>query len=234
MPRTLIIIPTYNEMENLPRLLDRIDSEGVGADVLVVDDGSPDGTGEWAKGKLAERGNLRLIQRAGKQGLGSAYREGFKYAIENGYDYVFEMDADFSHDPAYLPDFLREIEHADVVIGSRYINGITVVNWPMSRLLLSYFANVYSRFVTRLPIQDTTAGFKCFRIEALKALDLGKLHSGGYSFQIEVNYRLFRKGFRFREIPIIFRDRTAGQSKMSGKIIKEALWLLIRLRLGGG
>jgi dolichol-phosphate mannosyltransferase len=234
MPRTLVIIPTYNEMENLPRLLDRIDAEGLGADVLVVDDGSPDGTGEWAKGKLAERGNLRLIQREGKQGLGSAYKAGFEYAIANGYDYVFEMDADFSHDPGYLPRFLEEIKSNDVVLGSRYVHGVTVVNWPMSRLLLSYFANVYARFVTGLPVQDTTGGYKCFRIEALKSLDLGRLHSGGYSFQIEVTYKLWKKGFRIKEIPIIFKDRTHGQSKMSGKIIKEALWLLIRLRFGGG
>jgi dolichol-phosphate mannosyltransferase len=234
MARTLVIIPTYNEMENLPRLLDRIDAEGLGVDVLVVDDGSPDGTGEWAKGRLAERANLRLIQREGKQGLGSAYKAGFEFAIGNGYDYVFEMDADFSHDPGYLPRFLEEIRSNDVVLGSRYVHGVTVVNWPMSRLLLSYFANVYARFVTGLPVRDATGGFKCFRIEALRSLDLGRLHSGGYSFQIEVTYKLWKKGFRIKEIPIIFKDRTHGQSKMSGKIIKEALWLLIRLRLGGG
>lgn len=232
MKKSLIIIPTYNEMENLPRLLDQIHGLGLGLDVLVVDDNSPDGTGEWAKGQLGSRPYLRLMQRAGKQGLGSAYKAGFAYALEHGYGHAFEMDADFSHDPQYLPDFLREIETHDVVLGSRYINGVTVVNWPMSRLLLSWFANVYARFVTGLPVQDTTGGFKCFRIEALKALDLKKLHSGGYSFQIEVTYKLWKKGFRIKEIPIIFKDRIAGQSKMSGKIIKEALWLLIRLRLG--
>lgn len=232
MAGTLIIIPTYNEMENLPKLLDRIEGLGLGLFVLVVDDNSPDGTGTWAKGQLETRKYLRLMQRAGKQGLGSAYKAGFAYAIENGYDRAFEMDADFSHDPEYLPVFLEEIKTYDVVLGSRYINGVTVVNWPMSRLLLSWFANVYARFVTGLPVQDTTGGFKCFRIEALKALDLGKLHSGGYSFQIEVTYKLWKKGFRIKEIPIIFKDRIAGQSKMSGKIIKEALWLLIRLRLG--
>jgi dolichol-phosphate mannosyltransferase len=234
MSRTLIIIPTYNEMENLPPLLDRIDALGLGLEVLVVDDGSPDGTGEWVKARLPERGNLRLIQREGKQGLGSAYKRGFAYAIEHGYDFVFEMDADFSHDPEYLPTFLEEIKSADVVLGSRYVNGVTVVNWPMSRLLLSYFANVYARFVTGLPVQDTTGGFKCFRMEALKSLNLSGLQSGGYSFQIEVTYKLWKKGFRIKEIPIIFRDRTRGVSKMSGKIIKEALWLLVRLRLGGG
>lgn len=232
MPRSLVIIPTYNEMDNLPRLLGLIDALGLGLDVLVVDDNSPDGTGEWAKGQLAERKNLRLIQRAGKQGLGSAYKAGFGFAIENGYDHAFEMDADFSHDPSYLPEFLEHIKTHDIVLGSRYIHGVTVVNWPMSRLLLSYFANVYARFITGLPVQDATGGFKCFRVEALKALDLGKLHSGGYSFQIEVTYKLWKKGFRIKEIPIIFKDRVAGQSKMSGKIIKEALWLLVRLRLG--
>lgn len=232
MPKTLIIIPTYNEMENLPRLLERIDALSLGVDVLVVDDGSPDGTGEWMKSQLAARNNLRLLQRKGKQGLGSAYKAGFAFAIENGYDLVFEMDADFSHDPEYLPVFLEEIRNHDVVLGSRYIHGVTVVNWPMSRLLLSYFANVYARFVTGLPVQDTTGGFKCFRIEALKSIDLSRLHSGGYSFQIEVTYKLWKKGFRIKEIPIIFKDRTHGVSKMSGKIIKEALWLLVRLRLG--
>jgi dolichol-phosphate mannosyltransferase len=178
------------------------------------------------------RAGLHLLQRQGKQGLGSAYKAGFAWAIERGYEIVFEMDADFSHDPAYLPDFLKELETCDLVLGSRYIHGVTVINWPMSRLLLSWFANVYARFVTGLPVQDTTGGFKCFRIEALKALDLAGLHSGGYSFQIEVTYKLWKKGFRIKEIPIIFKDRVAGVSKMSGKIIKEALWLLIRLRLG--
>lgn len=234
MAKTLVIIPTYNEMENLPRMLDRIDATGLGLDVLVVDDGSPDGTGGWAKGQLAERKNLHLIQREGKQGLGSAYVRGFRYAIENGYDFVFEMDADFSHDPEYLAAFLAAIQDNDLVIGSRYINGVNVVNWPMSRLLLSYFANVYARWATGMPIQDATAGFKCYRVEALKSLDLGRIRSTGYSFQIELKYKLWKKGFRIKEIPIIFRDRTAGTSKMSGGIIKEALFLLFRLRFFGG
>jgi dolichol-phosphate mannosyltransferase len=234
MARTLVIIPTYNEMDNLPRMLEQVDALGLGLDVLVVDDGSPDGTGEWAKDETAKRKNLHLIQRAGKQGLGSAYVRGFRFAIENGYDYAFEMDADFSHDPAYLPEFLREIESNDLVIGSRYINGVNVVNWPMSRLLLSYFANVYARWATGMPIQDATAGFKCYRVEALKSLNLDRIRSTGYGFQIELKYKLWKKGFRIKEIPIIFKDRTAGVSKMSGGIIKEALFLLIRLRLFGG
>jgi dolichol-phosphate mannosyltransferase len=234
MAKTLVIIPTYNEMENLPRLLDEVNALGLGVDVLVVDDGSPDGTGEWVKGQLGSRSNLHLIQRAGKQGLGSAYVAGFKYAIAKGFDYIFEMDADFSHDPDYIPKFLEEIRNNDLVLGSRYINGVNVVNWPMSRLLLSYFANMYARIITGLPVRDATGGYKCFRVEALKAINLDKINSGGYSFQIEMTFKLWKKGFRIKEIPIIFMDRTAGVSKMSGGIIKEALWLLIRLRLGGG
>ena len=232
MAKTLVIIPTFNEIDNLPKLLDKIDGLGLGLDILIVDDGSPDGTGDWVEGQLASRQNLHLLRRQGKQGLGSAYVAGFRHAIAKGYDFVFEMDADFSHDPAHLPVFLKEIETNDLVVGSRYINGISVVNWPMSRLLLSYFANMYARFITGLPVQDATGGFKCFRVEALKALDLGKIHAGGYSFQIEVTYKLWKKGFRIREIPIIFIDRTAGVSKMSGTIIKEALLVLIRLRFG--
>lgn len=234
MAKTLIIIPTYNEMDNLPRMLDALDATGLGLEVLIVDDGSPDGTGKWVKERLAERKGLHLIQREGKQGLGSAYVRGFRFAIENAYDYVFEMDADFSHDPGYLKDFLREIETHDLVIGSRYITGVNVVNWPMSRLLLSYFANVYARWATGMPIQDATAGFKCYRVSALKALDLSKVRSSGYGFQIELKFGMWKRGFRIKEIPIIFKDRTAGQSKMSGGIIKEALFLLIRLRLFGG
>jgi dolichol-phosphate mannosyltransferase len=234
MAKTLVIIPTYNEMENLPRLLDEVNALGLGVDVLIVDDGSPDGTGEWVKGQQGSRPNLHLIQRQGKQGLGSAYVAGFRYAMEKGFDYLFEMDADFSHDPEYIPKFLEEIRNNDLVLGSRYITGVNVVNWPMSRLLLSYFANMYARIITGLPVRDATGGYKCFRVEALKSINLDKINSGGYSFQIEMTYKLWKKGFRIKEIPIIFVDRTAGVSKMSSGIIKEALWLLIRLRLGGG
>jgi dolichol-phosphate mannosyltransferase len=234
MSRTLVIIPTYNEIENLPKLLDRIEATGLGVDVMIVDDGSPDGTGQWVKEQLSDRKYLHLIQREGKQGLGSAYVRGFRFAIDNGYDYVFEMDADFSHDPDHLPKFLHEIQTHDLVLGSRYIKGVTVINWPMGRLLLSYFANAYARWATGLPVQDTTGGYKCFRVAALKSLDLSKIRSDGYSFQIEVTYKLWKKGFRIQEIPIIFMDRTAGVSKMSSKIVKEALFLLIRLRFMGG
>jgi dolichol-phosphate mannosyltransferase len=234
MPQSLIVIPTYNEIENLPRLLERIEALNLGLHVLVVDDGSPDGTGKWVREQLPLRPHLRLIERQGKMGLGTAYVAGFKYALANGYDHVFEMDADFSHDPASLPEFLREIETHDLVLGSRYLHGVTVVNWPMSRLLLSYSANMYARWVTGLPIRDATGGFKCFRTSALRLIDLDKIKGNGYSFQIELNYKLWKKGLRIKEIPIIFVDRTMGQSKMSGQIIHEALFLLIRLRLGGG
>lgn len=234
MPRSLIVIPTYNEIENLPTLLERIEALNLGLNVLVVDDGSPDGTGGWVRSQLHSKPYLNLLERKGKLGLGSAYVAGFKYAIENGYDHVFEMDADFSHDPASLPEFLREIENHDLVLGSRYLHGVTVVNWPMSRLLLSYFANMYARWVTRLPIRDATGGFKCFRTSVLRQINLDGIKSDGYSFQIELTYKIWKKGFRIKEIPIIFVDRTKGQSKMSGQIIHEALFLLVRLRLGGG
>jgi dolichol-phosphate mannosyltransferase len=234
MAKTLIIIPTYNEIENLPRMIPMLEALNFGLEVLVVDDGSPDGTGAWVREQQKTKPHLHLIERAGKQGLGSAYVRGFRYALEKEYDYVFEMDADFSHDPAYIADFLEAIRDADLVIGSRYIHGVNVVNWPMSRLLLSYFANMYARWITGMPVQDATGGFKCFRTSALRKLNLDGISSGGYSFQIEVNYKLWKKGCRIREIPIIFKDRTAGTSKMSGGIIREALFLLVRLRLGGG
>lgn len=234
MPRTLIIIPTYNEIENLPLMIPALEALDLGLEVLVVDDGSPDGTGAWVREQMAGKPHLHLIERSGKLGLGSAYVAGFRYALEHGFDLVFEMDADFSHDPGYIKDFLAAIADADLVIGSRYIHGVNVVNWPMSRLLLSYFANMYARFITGMPVRDATGGFKCFRADALRMLDLDRISSGGYSFQIEVNYKLWKKGARIREIPIIFKDRTLGASKMSGGIIREALFLLVKLRLGGG
>ena len=234
MSKTLIIIPTYNEIENLPLMIPALEALSLGLEVLIVDDGSPDGTGAWVKEQQKTKPHLHLIERKGKQGLVSAYVRGFRYALEHGYDFVFEMDADFSHDPSYLKDFLAAIHDADVVIGRRYINGVNVVNWPMSRLLLSYFANMYARWITGIPVRDATGGFKCFRADALRKLNLDGISSGGYSFQIEVNYKLWKKGCRIREIPIIFKDRTAGTSKMSGGIIREALFLLVRLRLGGG
>ncbi len=232
MAQGLIVIPTYNEIENLPRLVKTIAETGHDLDILVVDDNSPDGTGAWAEKESEENPRLHVLRRAGKMGLGSAYVAGFQFALEKGYDLVFEMDADFSHNPMYLVDFLEKIKDYDLVLGSRYIQGVNVVNWPMSRLLLSYFANMYARWVTGMPIQDATGGFKCIRTAALRELDLSLIRSDGYSFQIEVSFKLWKKGFRIKEIPIIFMDRTAGVSKMSGKIVKEALFLLIRLRLG--
>ena len=231
--KVLIVMPTYNEIDNLPRMLPALEALNLGLEILIIDDGSPDGTGNWVKGQQTTRPHLHLIERSGKLGLGSAYVRGFRFALEKGYDFVFEMDADFSHDPSYIPEFLETIKECDLVLGSRYINGVTVVNWPMSRLLLSYFANMYARWVTGLPLRDVTGGFKCFRAEALRKLNLDRVHSDGYSFQIEVNYKLWKSGCRIREIPILFKDRVAGVSKMSSKIIREALLLIIRIRLGG-
>lgn len=234
MSDSIVIIPTYNEKENAEAIVRAVMVLEPEFHVLIVDDGSPDGTAKIIQSLQSEfEGRLFLEQRKGKLGLGTAYIHGFKWALDREYEFIFEMDADFSHNPSYLPQFLKEIENYDLVVGSRYVKGVTVVNWPMSRLLLSYFANMYARFITGIPLHDATGGFKCFRASALRSLNLNRIHSDGYSFQIEVNYKLWKKGFRIQEIPIIFVDRTAGQSKMSSKIIKEALFLLVRLRFGG-
>jgi len=229
--KALIIVPTYNERENIARLIDTVLAQDARLEVLVVDDGSPDGTGEIVEGISQLNPRVHLYRRPRKLGLGTAYIAGFKWALERDYEYVFEMDADFSHDPAHLPEFLRSIENADLVLGSRYRDGkVTIVNWPINRLLLSYFANVYARFVTRLPVWDATGGFKCFRRSVLQAIELDKVRSNGYAFQIEMSYRAWRKGFRIAEIPIVFVDRTEGQSKMSKAIVREAVWMVWRLR----
>ena len=232
-PKTLIAVPTYNEKENLPYLLAKLMELPAEVHVLVVDDGSPDGTGdiaaEWEK---RPEGRVHLLRRAGKMGLGSAYIAAFRWALERDFELVFEMDADFSHDPKYVPAMLDAAKDADLVIGSRYVTGVNVVNWPMQRLLLSWFANLYARIVTGLPVHDCTGGFKCFRRKALEAIDFSRIASGGYSFQVEMNYKVWKKGFRLREVPIVFVDRCAGASKMSGSIIGEALFLVLRLRLG--
>jgi len=228
----LVIIPTYNERENVSRIIHAVLSRDPRLEVLVVDDGSPDGTAEIVEALAASQPRVHLFKRPRKLGLGTAYIAGFRWAIERHYDYIFEMDADFSHDPAHLPEFLRAIETADVVIGSRYRGGkVTVVNWPMSRLLLSYFANVYARVVTGVPLWDLTAGFKCFRRTVLEAIDLSDVRSNGYAFQIEMHFRAWRKRFRLVEIPIVFVDRTEGTSKMSKAIVREAVWMVWRLRL---
>lgn len=229
--KVLVIIPTYNEAENIPRLIPAVLRQAPNIDILVVDDGSPDGTGKLVKEIMATNPRVNIMERAGKQGLGTAYVAGFKYAIRNGYDFVFEMDADFSHDPNDLPRFLEKITDYDLVIGSRYINGVRVLNWPMNRLLLSYSANVYTNIITGLPVRDATGGFKCYRVEALKTIDLDKIKSNGYAFQIEISFKVWKKGYRLVEIPIIFLDRRSGVSKMSRSIIYEAMFMLWKLRL---
>ncbi|HEY2924526.1 MAG TPA: polyprenol monophosphomannose synthase [Candidatus Eisenbacteria bacterium] len=229
--KALIVMPTYNERENLVELLRRIFAEGLPLEILIIDDNSPDGTGAVADELAAADPRVHVMHRPGKMGLGSAYVAGFRYALERGYDAVFEMDADFSHNPESLPEFLRELETADLVVGSRYLYGVTVVNWPLKRLILSYLANVYSRVITGMPLKDATGGFKCFRRQVLESLDLSRVKSDGYGFQIEMNFKAWRKGFRIREIPILFVDRRAGESKMSRRIVWEAAWMVWRLRI---
>lgn|SRR5690348_4586847 len=229
--RALVIVPTYDERENIKRLIGAILDQDVRLDILVVDDGSPDGTGEIVESLMQHESRVHILKRARKMGLGTAYIAGFSWALQEGYDFVFEMDADFSHDPAHLPQFLRAIDDADLVLGSRYRNGkVTVVNWPIKRLLLSYFANVYARIVTGLPVWDATGGFKCFRRHVLEGIDLTRVRSNGYAFQIEMSFRAWRKHFKIVEIPIVFVDRTEGQSKMSRSIVREAIWMVWRLR----
>ena len=229
--RALVVVPTYNERENLPQIVPQILAIDPRLDVLVVDDGSPDGTGALADQLAATDSRVHVLHRAAKQGLGRAYLAGFRWALEREYDLVFEMDADFSHDPKFLHDFLQSIENADLVLGSRYASGVNVINWPMSRLLLSWFANKYVRWITRLPLTDSTGGFKCFRREVLEAIPLDQVRSNGYAFQIEMSYRAWKKGFRLAEIPIVFVDRIEGQSKMNKRIVREAVWMVWWLRL---
>ncbi len=229
----LIVIPTYNERENIESLIKELLSLGIDLEVLVVDDSSPDGTGELVEALGSRERRIHILRRPEKLGLGSAYIEGFKWALgKTDAKYVFEMDADFSHDPHAIPEFLREIDGADLVLGSRYLGGITVVNWPLRRLFLSVGANIYTRIITGMPLKDATGGFKCFRREVLKSLPLDKIKSDGYSFQIEVNHHVWRRGYRIKEIPIIFVDRRSGTSKMSRRIIWEAAFLVWKLRFG--
>jgi len=229
--RALVIVPTYNERDNVTTLTARILEQDSRLDVLVVDDGSPDGTGDLAEEIAAREPRVHVIHRPRKMGLGTAYIAGFKWALERDYAFMFEMDADFSHDPGHLTQFLDAIQDADLVLGSRYNRGkVTVVNWPIRRLMLSYAANLYARWVTGLPLDDSTGGFKCFRRSVLQAINLDAVKSNGYGFQIEVSYLAWRKHFRIVEIPIVFHDRTEGQSKMSRKIVWEAIWMVWRLR----
>lgn len=232
--RALVIVPTYNERFNIARLIPAVLAQDPSLEMLIVDDASPDGTGGVVDAIAANNNRVHILHREGKLGLGTAYIAGFRWALERKYDLVFEMDADFSHNPDTLPEFLAAIKEADVVHGSRYQDGrVNVVNWPMSRLFLSYTANIYARAVTGLQIFDTTAGFKCFRRNVLESIDLNSVKSNGYAFQIEMSFRAWKRGFRLVEIPIIFVDRTEGQSKMSKKIVREAIWMVWRLRWWG-
>jgi len=230
--RFLVILPTYNESENLPRVVPPILAQDRRLEILVVDDNSPDGTGRLANDLAGVNPRVHVLHRPEKQGLGRAYLAGFAWGLERGYDLMFEMDADFSHDPKFLLDLIKTVEQgADVVLGSRYKTGVNVINWPMSRLLLSYFANVYARWITGLPLTDSTGGFKCFRREVLAAIPLEKVRSNGYAFQIEMSFRAWRKGFRLVEVPIVFVDRAEGTSKMNKAIVREAVWVVWWLRL---
>jgi len=230
--RALVVVPTYNERENIARIIEVVLGKDPRLELLIVDDGSPDGTAGIVKDIIARNPRVHILEREKKMGLGTAYLAGFAWALKQNYDYVFEMDADFSHDPAHLPQFLDAIQRADLVLGSRYLKGrVSVVNWPISRLLLSYFANVYARAVTGLPVWDSTGGFKCFRRSVLEAIDLDGVHSNGYAFQIEMSFKAWKKGFTIAEIPIVFVDRTEGTSKMSKAIVREAVWMVWWLRL---
>ena len=234
MNKPVVIIPTYNEIDNVRPIADAVLENLEGGDVLFVDDNSPDGTGKVADEMSAANPRIHVLHRPGKQGLGRAYIAGFKWALENGYTHIFEMDADFSYDPHELPNFIKASEEADLILGSRYIGGIRVMNWPLSRLLISTFGGVYVRVITGLPIMDPTGGFKCFRREVLEALDLDKVTSNGYSFQIEMTFKAWMKNFRIKEIPIMFVERRAGSSKMSKAIAIEAFWKVWRLTASCG
>jgi len=232
--RALVIIPTYNEKENIRGIVELVLSQAANLEVLVVDDNSPDGTAAIVTEMARASPRVHLLSRAGKLGLGTAYIAGFKWGLAQGYAYLIEMDADFSHDPREIPNMLKAIQQADLVLGSRYIEGIRVVNWPLSRLILSKGASYYVRILTGLPIHDPTGGFKCFRRLVLETIKLDEVRSNGYAFQIEMTHKVWMMGFRVREIPITFTDRYAGQSKMSGHIVREALWMVWSLALNHG
>lgn len=234
MKETLVIIPTYNEIENIEAIVRAVLGQPIAPDLLVIDDGSPDGTAQKVKELQQEFGPRLLIEeRKGKLGLGTAYIHGFKTALRLGYQYICEMDADFSHSPDDLPRLYAACAHQgyDLAIGSRYINGVTVINWPIGRVIMSYFASAYVRFITGMPVMDTTAGFKCYRRKVLETIPLDRIKFVGYAFQIEMKFTAWKYGFKIKEVPIIFTDRAKGQSKMSGKIIKEAIWGVITLKV---
>jgi dolichol-phosphate mannosyltransferase len=229
--KALVITPTYNEIENIERLLTSALQQHPAIEILIIDDNSPDDTGKAVETMMESDPRIHLIRRPGKMGLGSAYVTGFKYALKNGFDYILEMDADFSHNPIDLPRLLETAQKYDLAIGSRYCNGINIINWPIERLMISYFASKYVRMITGMPIKDPTGGFKCFNRKVLEAIDLDNIHSEGYSFQIEMNYKAFMKGFTLKEISIVFTERVNGHSKMSRKIVYEAAWMVWRLKL---
>jgi len=228
--KSLVIIPTYNEIDNIERIIEKVLPQHESIEMLIVDDNSPDGTGDKVLEIMQKNPKVHIIQRQGKMGLGSAYVAGFKYAITHEYDFVIEMDADFSHNPNDVPRLLKAIEHNDLVIGSRYVQGVNVVNWPMSRLILSYFASFYVKIITGMKVDDPTGGFKCFRRTVLETINFNEIMSDGYSFQVEMNYRVYKKGLRVKEIPIVFYERRDGQSKMSKRIVWEAIGMVWRLR----
>lgn len=226
---TLVIIPTYNERDNLPQVVERLMALPVAVDMLVVDDNSPDGTGQLADELAARNPRIHVLHRKAKEGLGRAYCAGFLWALQRHYEFIFEMDGDLSHNPADIPAFLEAARQADLVLGSRYSDGIRVINWPLNRLMLSLMAAKYVRVITGMPFTDPTGGYKCFRRQTLKTLDLENVHSNGYSFQIEMTHKIWRKGMRIAEVPIIFTDRFQGRSKMSSNIVEEALLMVWRL-----
>ena len=229
--KTLIIIPTYNERENIGRMLDYVLSHNPELEILVIEDNSPDGTAAIVKKAMESNPRIHLIERSGKLGLGSAYVTGFRYALERGFSYIMEMDADFSHNPDDIPRLLEAAKKYDLVIGSRYVQGVNIVNWPFKRLLISYFASKYVRVITGMPVKDPTGGFKCFNRRVLEAINLDRILSDGYAFQIEMNFRAWVKGFRVHEVPIVFTERIDGVSKMSRRIVWEAIWMVWRLQI---
>ncbi len=229
--KALLIIPTYNERENISRIISIVLEKQAELEVLIVDDNSPDGTAQIVKDLMASETRIHILERPGKMGLGSAYVQGFKYALEKGYDFILEMDADFSHNPDDVPRLIEAAQSKDLVIGSRYCNGVNIVNWPIKRLLISYFASKYVRAITGMPVKDPTGGFKCFRRKVLESINLDKILSDGYAFQIEMNFRAWVKGFRILEVPIVFTERLNGVSKMSRHIVWEAAWMVWHLQI---
>jgi len=229
--KALLIIPTYNERENISRIISIVLEKQAELEVLIVDDNSPDGTAQIVKDMMASESRIHILERPGKMGLGSAYVQGFKYALDKGYDFILEMDADFSHNPDDVPRLIAAAQSKDLVIGSRYCNGVNIVNWPIKRLLISYFASKYVRAITGMPVKDPTGGFKCFRRKVLESINLDNILSDGYAFQIEMNFRAWVKGFRMHEIPIVFTERLNGVSKMSRHIVWEAAWMVWHLQI---